>query len=314
MDAGKAACIFLGVLTFFALFGFGNVEVTEYALKYSLITRKVEKRTYLPGRYWIGPASFFIKFPSTVTTIAFADAEPQGSSWFASDPSELFQRELRSRTMDGLDVNIELSFQYQLQKDSLYDLYTTFGGWPDYHNLFVRVAIDRLTESATLFNSPQFFTERTKIGAAMERQLLQDYQERLFSSIFSFQLRRVGLPKAFEDAIQETEVKRQDVRVAEAEQNSTRVTLQTQLMQAQRRTKVKAERATGFAESLMLENRADIKQLLVTQEKAADSYAAVLHQLDDNQQELLDYMEVRALRDHPSDKSVIGLTMPGASV
>lgn len=292
------------------LFGIANVEMTQYGLSYSLLTRKVEKRTYLPGRYWISPFNYFIRFPSTVTTIAFADSAMQ----LDLGPGERGERELRSRTKDGLDVNIELSFQYQLKRDELYDLYTTFGGWPDYHNVFVRLAIDRLTESATLFTSPQFFTERTQIGNQMEKQLLQDFQDKLFSSVFSFQLRTVGLPKPFEDAIQETEVKKQDVRVAQAEQNSTRVQLETQLMQAKRRTKVKANRATGLAQSVMLANKADITQFTATQEKAADSYSAVMGQLDDNQQELLDYMEVRALRDHPSEKSLIGLAMPHTSL
>jgi len=308
MAAAAGVCFgsSLVVMLILALFGIANVEVTECGLNYSLLTREVEKKTYLPGRYWISPFNYFIRFPSTVTTIAFADSAMQ----LDLGPGERGERELRSRTKDGLDVNIELSFQYQLEKEKLYDLYTTFGGWPHYHNVFVRLAIDRLTESATLFTSPQFFTERTAIGNEMEKQLMKDYQDRLFSTVFSFQLRTVGLPKPFEDAIQETEVKKQDVRVALAEQNSTKVQLETQLMQATRRTKVKANRATGLAESVMLANKADITQFVSTQEKAADSYSAVLDQLDDKQQELLDYMKVRALRDHPSEKSLIGLAMP----
>lgn len=302
------ACAFVVVVV--GLFGWANVEVTQYGLNYSLLTRKVENRTYIGGRYWIGPFNYFIRFPSTVTTIAFADDAMQ----LDLAPGETGERKLRSRTADGLDVNIELSFQYQLQKEQVYDLYMLLGGWPDYHNLFVRLAIDRLTEAATNYTSPEFFTERTQIGHSMEAQLLQDFKARLYSTVFSFQLRTVDLPKAFEDAIQDTEVMKQDVRVAEAEQNSTRVSLATQLMQAQRRTKVKANKASGLSQSVMLDNTADINQFTATQEKAADSYAAVMEQLDENQQDLLDYMEVRALRDHPSEKTLIGLAMPHGSV
>lgn len=308
--AGVCCCSSVVVMACVALFGVSNIQVTEYGLNYSLLTRKVEKKTYLPGPHWIGPFNYFIRFPSTVTTIAFADSAMQ----LDLGPGERGERELRSRTKDGLDVNIELSFQYQLQMDKLYELYTTFGGYPYYHQVFVRLAIDRLTECATLFTSPQFFTERTQIGHEMEAQLLKDFKARLFSTVFSFQLRTVGLPKPFEDAIQETEVKKQDVRVAQAEQNSTRVQLQTQLMQAKRRTQVKANKASGFAQSVILANSADIKQFTATQEKAADSYAAVMKQLDENAVDLLDYMEVRALRDHPSEKSLIGITMPHSSL
>merc|ERR1719346_266403 len=110
-------------MLFLGFFGFSQIDVTEYALNYSLLTHKVEKKTYLPGRYWIGPFNYFIRFPSTVTTIAFADSAMQ----LDLGPGERGERELRSRTKDGLDVNIELSFQYQLQMEKLYDLYTTFG-------------------------------------------------------------------------------------------------------------------------------------------------------------------------------------------
>lgn len=232
----KVCCSIAVVLLGILLCGIDNVEITEYGLNYSLLWRKVEQKTYIAGRYWIGPFNHFIRFPSVLTTVAFAQP---GVDIAGGAPIE---RELRSRTRDGLDVNIELSFQYQLEQEKIYDLYSLLGGWPDYHNTFVRLAIDRLTETATIFSATEFFIERTLIGRSMEKKLLDDFQGRLFSHIFSFQLRTVSLPQDFEDAIQETEVMKQDVRVAQAEQNSTRVSLETQLMQATRRTQVRANR------------------------------------------------------------------------
>ncbi|CAK0837042.1 unnamed protein product, partial [Prorocentrum cordatum] len=187
-------------------------------------------------------------------------------------------------------------------------------GYPVYHNTFVRLAIDRLTEAATQFTANEFFTDRTRIGKEMEELLRQDFERRLYSTIFSFQLRSVGLPAEFEEAIQETEVMKQDLKVAMMEQNSTRVALQTQLMQAQRRTRVMANRASGQAQSIMLANKADISQYLSTQEKSADSYSGILSSLDSNEKEMLSYMQARVLRDHPGDKTMIGLQVPGPSV
>jgi hypothetical protein len=287
------------------LFGFGNVEVTEQALNYSLLRRRADPKPYTAGRYWIGPFNYFIKFPAILTTIQFSDAK------FQSDLALGGERELRSRTEDGLDVFIEISFQYQLQTATLYDLYTNLGGYPDYHNTFVRLAIDRLTEAATLFTANEFFVERTRIGKEMEDMVRKDFGDHLYSSIFSFQLRSVGLPREFEDAIQETEVMKQDVQVAAMEQNSTRVALETELMQAERRVKVKASKADGQAKSIMLANKADITQYLSMQEKSADSYSGVLSNLGSNEKEMLSYMQARVLRDHPADKTMVGMTIPG---
>jgi len=286
----------------------GNVEITEQALNYSMLTRKAERQTYTAGRYWIGPFNYFIKFPVVLTTIQFSDAKMQ------TDLAQSGEAELRSRTKDGLDVFIELSFQYQVQTSSLYDLYTNLDGYPVYHDTYVRLAIDRLTEAATQFTANEFFIDRTRIGKEMEELLRQDFERRLYSTIFSFQLRSVGLPAEFEEAIQETEVMKQDLKVAMMEQNSTRVSLQTSLMQAERRTRVMANKASGQAQSIMLANTADISQFLSTQEKSADSYSGVLKSLDSNEREMLSYMQARVLRDHPGDKTMIGLQVPGPSV
>lgn len=298
--AGAIFMLFIGIG------GFRSVEVTEYALKASMITRKVDKQPFLSGRYWIGPWSYFIKFPAVVKTIQFSELRMQDDLGI-DEPGDPV---LRSRTSDGLDVTIELSFQYQLFQEKIYDLYTTMGAGRDFHDIFVRVAIDRLTEIATIYSANEFFVDRTRIGKEMEKVLRQDFQDKLYATIFSFQLRSVGLPDEFEKAIQLTEVKKQDVQVAEAESDSTKVALDTELMKAKRRTKVKANKAEGFAESVMLDNKADIEQYLATQEKAAASYKGILKELDNKENELLAYVQSRILRDHISDKVTIGLTLP----
>merc|ERR1719272_852067 len=135
----------------------------------------------------------------------------------------------------------------------------------------------------------------------MEQELKQDFEKQLYATIFSFQLRAVSLPVEFEDAIQETEVMKQDLQVAKAEQNSTRVSLETELMKAKRRTKVKGNIAEAKAQATMLANKADIEQYTMTQHKTADSYAKVMKALDDKEGDVLEYMGARVLRDHPSE-------------
>jgi len=300
--------IFTGMILalFIILFGFGSVEVTEFALSASLITRLVEPKAYTSGRYWIGPFSYFIRFPAVVKTIQFSDSKFQGDLGIDEQGDPL----LRSRTRDGLDVSIELSFQYQLKQDEVFELYTTLGAGSEFHNTFVRIAIDRLTESATDYTANEFFTDRTRIGKAMEELLREDFESHLFATIFSFQLRAVGLPDEFEKAIQLTEVKKQDTHVAEAEMNSTRVSQETLLMQATRRMQVKANQADSYAQSVMLSNSADIEQFQTSQKKAADSYSQVLEKLDSNENNLLTYVQSRVLRDHASDKTTLGLSLP----
>lgn len=292
-----------------ALSGFGSVEISEYGLLENLVTRKVAKAPFGAGRYWIGPWCRFIRFPSVVKTIQFSDSSLQTDLGF----DELGDPMLRSRTSDGLDVSIELSFQYQLHEPTLYTLYTTLGPGLDFHRTYVRIAIDRLTEIATEYSAGEFFYARTKIGKDMEVKLKKDFEASLYATIFSFQLRSVALPAAFENSIQGTEVQKQEVHVAEAEQQSTKVSLETKLMQAKRRVKVRKNAGDAYAQSVMLANTADIEQFVTMQEKAADSYSGILKQLDGKENNLLAYVQSRVIRDHNGDHMTVGLTVPTIS-
>ena len=56
--------------------------------------------------------------------------------------------------------------------------------------------------------------------------------EKFHSYVEFFQLRKVDLPQDFEDAIQLTEVQKQDIQKAYAEKNQTVIQLQTTTIQA----------------------------------------------------------------------------------
>lgn len=59
------------------------------------------------------------------------------------------------------------------------------------------------------------------------------FNKMCFSYIQFLQLRSVDLPNLFEDAIQESEVKKQDIKKAEAELNKVKVEVDTRIKAAQ---------------------------------------------------------------------------------
>jgi len=68
---------------------------------------------------------------------------------------------IESRTSDGLEVVIEISFQYILQHVELYKLYKKYGS--NYNIIFQNIAIDLLTEEATKYTAYEFFWDRGRI-------------------------------------------------------------------------------------------------------------------------------------------------------
>lgn len=262
-----------------------SLEYTEIGLNYSFFGSSVEHRGYAAGIYFLGFGNSFLRFPSIVKSIQFSGE--QGSSG----------PDLRSRTNDGLEVALEISFQYQLNTSSIFDLYEKFG--VDYEPIFVTMAIDLLTAQATSYSATAFFSDRQAISLAMEDELKDHFGVNAFASIPFFQLRAVSLPADFEHAIQATEVAKQDIQTAHAEFGNQEVQMMTQVLQAQQQALAMALQANATAESILLNMEAFVKQFILTQSLQAKSLTPLLAKIGNNETLLLDYMQTRAMRGHP---------------
>lgn len=89
------------------------------------------------GIHFLGVGHSFIKYPKTVLNLDYSKHEG------ADYPP------LKSRTSDGLEVVLEISFQYKLNYESLYDLFLLYKD--NYSAIFSNIAIAALTENVSLF-------------------------------------------------------------------------------------------------------------------------------------------------------------------
>lgn len=116
---------------------------------------------------------------------------------------------INCRTKDGLTLLLEVSFQYRVIKNRIYDIYTTYGD--EMQNILLRMAIDSISDTSTLYSSYDFFTQREKIAKRMETDLNNRMQSDIHCNVTFFQLRSIDLPNDYEDAIQLTEVTKQSI-------------------------------------------------------------------------------------------------------
>jgi len=93
-------CLLIIVGSIFLLLGYSVLEATEYGLDYSWISKNVEKKVYENGLHFLGVGHSFIRFPKMVQTIEFSKERSAN------------QGPVQSRTLDGLEVVLEISFQY----------------------------------------------------------------------------------------------------------------------------------------------------------------------------------------------------------
>lgn len=165
--------------------------------------------TYTSGIHILGIGHSFIKYPRTIQTVEFSNSR------------DADRAQIVSRTSDGLEVLLEISFQYSIIQDKLIELHMSFA--EDFRRTMINYSVDLLTDVATSYTAYQFFMERALIGAKMHERLNATLSNKVFVTVQFFQLRDVDLPDPFELAIEKSQVKSQDIRKAEAEVERARV-------------------------------------------------------------------------------------------
>lgn len=288
-------CLVVGVIAILVLIftSFRTLEVNEIGLDYSGITKTVDKQLYTSGIHFLGVGHSFIKYPTTVQTFEFSKA--QGSD----APS------VRSRTKDGLEVDLEISFQYLYISTQLYDMYMTYA---DQHKTpCKKIAIDILTDVATQYVASQFFFAKEKISASMQLALNQTFSQFCYATVDYFQLKSIDLPDKYEVAIQETEVKRQDIHKAEAEKMKMQIELETKIKQAQIASNININKAQGQASVLVQSNQATAESFYKIQQQQAAALAQVKKTLGLTNDQLIEYLRAKLLKEYPEDKMIIGI-------
>ena len=167
----------------------------------------------------MGIGHSFLKFPKNVQTLEFSLEKASN------------RKPVESRSLDGLEVVLEISFQFVLQPENLFKLYNKFG--ESYISVFQNVAVDILTEEATKYTAYDFFMDRGRIKDDFQVSLDKIFSQICYANIQFLQLRSVDLPNLFEDSIQLSEVKKQDIQKAQAELNKVRVEVDTRIKAAE---------------------------------------------------------------------------------
>mmetsp|Transcript_60342 Transcript_60342/g.155504 ORF Transcript_60342/g.155504 Transcript_60342/m.155504 type:complete len:298 (-) Transcript_60342:76-969(-) len=292
--ASVIAVTIFQLLVLFVL-SFDSLEYQEMGLNYSWMKESVQKEPYTNGRYYLGLGNHFIKFPKVVQSVFFLD----DAMIKTHGPS------LTSRTHDGLNVRFEVSFQYKLKLAKVYNLFTTLG--KRYEPTLVRMAIEQLTTAATMHNAHFFFTNRTAVAEQMHDMLDSHFQKHAFATVPFFQLRTVHLPLDFENAIRETQVKQQEIQIAELQQKSNQVMFKTTVLQAEQAVKVLNNQAEAESTSIFVQMDAYCDQYNFTQTLQSKALGKLKHAAGWNASQLLDYLRIRAMREHPSDLTTIRL-------
>lgn len=286
---GVAAIVVM--IAFYLVSSFSSLELNEYGLDYSGIWKSVDNQTYTSGIHFLGFQHSFIVFPKSAQTIDFTDNGDSGI--------------IDSRTSDGLVVLLEVSFQYELQKNSLYHMYKEYG--TEYENNMILITIDVINKISNNYTAYDFFVNRSGISAVMESSLTSRLNADMGIDIKFFQLKNVDLPDSFEEAIQTTEVKKQDIEKAKAEKSKATIEIETKIQKAEQNKEIILNKAYGQSNSTTYSSIGEVKSYNVTEMTTVDAYNLLKQTSNLTNRELLNYIKSNIIASHTGGNLIVSL-------
>ena len=202
---------------------------------------------------------------------------------------------------------MDISFNYQLRKADLIDLYRTFGN--DYKDIYRAEGRSSLRDAAGQFNAIELFNNRTGVSALME-ELLGSALEGMYADLVFFRLHDVSLPDEFEDALRRVQVAQQEAEVAFYEQEASRIRAETLIIEAQANANITILTAEADATAFLINMKAQAEAVNISLAAEAAGYYIIATQLGLNSTELLTYLWIQAIMMHDSSLLIIGLDTP----
>ena len=195
---------------------------------------------------------------------------------------------MATRTKEGLELKLHVSFQYKLVKEQLPSLYSLAG--LEYEALFTRIASNVILQKAGDYNAPQYWKNRSQIGrdfeVALNEALLVAH-----ANCTGLMLLKIDLPDSYENAIEDTQVVIQELTTQQMIKNSTLIREEIEVERSAAFRDIDIINAEANSDALITMNNARATIISNTITQQAKAYAQVKKTIGTTTpKELLDYI------------------------
>jgi hypothetical protein len=284
---------FLGSI--FTGVSFSIMDPLEYGIAYNTVSKGIDAgRVYTSGRYYLGVARSFLRFPATRQTITF---EPGGDS-----------ASLVVRIAQG-QVTVDCSLQYSLDPYQLITLYRNYER--NFHGRYVSLATSTIQSAMQGVDLADFYQNRSLVQAVTLTALRTAFAAQ-FSVCHDFQLRRVALPAQNEQTIINKLVSEQHTKTVQNVQLQQAIVAQTNVVEGEIQLEVDLFRANMTRQATVIAQAAAAyaKQARVNAESGV--YPMLAGTLSFNNSELLRYLYLKGVKGMASGSVAAGFTAPVA--
>lgn len=273
------------------------LNYNEVGLNYSSWFKTIENRDspYGHGIHFIGLGHSFQRYQISLNTIEF------------SKESSATLPMIKCRTRDGLELDLEASLQYRVDAKSIFKIYTSYG--ENEKTILNRVVLDVISDTSTLYSSNDFFTKRQEIQEKMKLDLQTQVLLKTYHEVVFFQLRSLSLPDAFENEIQNTEVKGQDINTANAELLRDTVKFKTSVLVADLARNSTVETAYGEGNKTYYQAVAESSTVSEVIKAQSGAYKEMMANLTFSNTDVISYMKNNLIKDYDNGKIAMQLDL-----
>jgi len=257
-----SCCVFIILICTLIPLSFKSVDQSQFGIAYNNLTCTAREDVYQEGKYFVGPMVTMFHYNRIVVAIELSG-----------------DRSVECLTYDGIQVVLDITFQYQIIELELHTVFYDFGVEWFLQDYIKATARDSVRDVCATKTAQNFYEERGAIEQAMYEGLVSDMAlAQAHVVIRLLQLKNVELPIELKTAIEEKQRSEQDIDNALNERQGALINAQTLLETA----KVEAETLiiVAEAEALALLTEAEESSTAITQvfENRGSVYSYIMEQ------------------------------------
>jgi len=180
-----------------------QISSTEVGIEYKTVVAELNPELMTEGLHSHTPFSTIIRWPITYQTI---------------------ETNLICNSKDGIQITLDVSFQYIPSKNSIYNLTKQYGNFENYQKIVISNTQSSIRHTCSDFTSVEYQQSRENVHANLQTNIISVLSS-IKANVIELQLRNVDRPDRYENSIAQTEDARSDINLAKNErlQNLTQV-------------------------------------------------------------------------------------------
>lgn len=284
---------------------FASLEPTEIGLAYNKLTGYVDtSRYYEGGLHFMGPTIDFIRFPASAVTLEFSSDETS----MAPPIDARTGADNNDPDSGGQPIRMSLSIILKLKPERIGDIYRSFS--TAYIQRYVQYTRQAISDVAQRHEPTQFWTEREVVARDMQRTLKEILGREGGAELLRVQILRIEFSSKFEQSVINIQVATQARITSEYQQQVMTVRNDIDILSAQTNATIATIEANAQAKAKLLVVEASAQAFNNAQTKKARAYRSLTRELGLSNDQLVEFLRVKAIRAHRPESLVLGMESP----